>query len=51
MRFEKWTALGNDYAIVERDALPWELTRGAHPGAVRPHFGVGLRRDPAAEPG
>ena len=41
MRFEKWQALGNDYVIVERDALPWELT----PERVRlicaPHFGVG----------
>ena len=26
MRFEKWQALGNDYVIVERDVLPWELT-------------------------
>ena len=26
MRFEKWQALGNDYLIVERDALPWPLT-------------------------
>ena len=26
MRFEKWQALGNDYAIVEEDALPFELT-------------------------
>ena len=26
MRFEKWQALGNDYVIVEADALPWELT-------------------------
>ncbi|HEY1832875.1 MAG TPA: diaminopimelate epimerase [Solirubrobacteraceae bacterium] len=26
MRFEKWQALGNDYLIVERDQLPFELT-------------------------
>jgi diaminopimelate epimerase len=26
MKFEKWQALGNDYLIVERDALPCELT-------------------------
>ena len=26
MRFEKWQALGNDYLIVERDALPFALT-------------------------
>jgi diaminopimelate epimerase len=41
MRFEKWQALGNDYVIFERDALPWELT----PDRVRlicaPHYGVG----------
>jgi diaminopimelate epimerase len=41
MRFEKWQALGNDYLIVEAEALTWELT----PGRVRllcdPHFGMG----------
>lgn len=41
MRFEKWNALGNDYAIVEASALPFELT----PERVRllcaPHSGVG----------
>ena len=26
MRFEKWQALGNDYIILERDELPFELT-------------------------
>jgi diaminopimelate epimerase len=26
MRFEKWNALGNDYAVIEADALPFELT-------------------------
>ena len=26
VRFEKWQALGNDYLIVERDALPFALT-------------------------
>jgi diaminopimelate epimerase len=40
MRFEKWQALGNDYVIVERDELPFELT----PARVRllcaGHFGV-----------
>ena len=25
MRFEKWQALGNDYLILEAEALPWEL--------------------------
>jgi diaminopimelate epimerase len=42
MRFEKWQALGNDYLIVERSRLPFELTparvrrlcdRHAGPGA------------------
>ena len=26
MNFEKWQALGNDYVIIEADALPFELT-------------------------
>jgi diaminopimelate epimerase len=41
VRFEKWQALGNDYAIVEQRELPFELT----PERVRvfcaPHTGVG----------
>jgi diaminopimelate epimerase len=41
IEFEKWQALGNDYLILERDELPWELT----PARVRllcdPHFGPG----------
>ena len=41
MRFEKWQALGNDYAIVEERELPFELT----PARVRvicdSHTGVG----------
>ena len=41
MRFEKWQALGNDYAIVEERELPFEFT----PARVRvfcaPHTGVG----------
>jgi len=41
MRFEKWTALGNDYLIVEAAALPW----APNPERIRrlcdPHFGVG----------
>ena len=41
MRFEKWTALGNDYAIVERDELPWELTPERIRRICEPHFGVG----------
>jgi len=41
MRFEKWQALGNDYVIVERDALPWELTPERARRICAPHFGVG----------
>jgi diaminopimelate epimerase len=41
MKFEKWTALGNDYLIVEAAALPW----APNPERVRRlcdrHFGVG----------
>jgi diaminopimelate epimerase len=41
VRFEKWQALGNDYVIVERDALPWELTAERITRICTPHFGVG----------
>ncbi len=41
MRFEKWQALGNDYVIVEEDALPWELTPGRVRLICEPHFGIG----------
>ena len=41
MRFEKWQALGNDYVIVERDALPWELTAERITRLCQNHFGVG----------
>jgi diaminopimelate epimerase len=41
MRFEKWQALGNDYVIVERDALPWELTAERVRVICTAHFGVG----------
>lgn len=41
MRFEKWTALGNDYVIVEAEALPWELTGGRVQRICDPHFGIG----------
>jgi diaminopimelate epimerase len=41
VKFEKWTALGNDYLIVEAAALPW----APNPERVRRlcdrHFGVG----------
>lgn len=41
MRFEKWQALGNDYLIVERDRLPWELTAARVRLLCDPHFGIG----------
>jgi len=41
MRFEKWTALGNDYVIVEREALPWDLTAERIRCLCDPHFGIG----------
>jgi diaminopimelate epimerase len=41
MRFEKWTALGNDYLIVEAAALPWEPTPERIRRLCDPHFGVG----------
>jgi diaminopimelate epimerase len=40
MRFEKWQALGNDYLIVERDELPFELTRGRVRKLCEGHFGI-----------
>jgi diaminopimelate epimerase len=41
MKFEKWTALGNDYLIVEAAALPWELTPDRVKRLCDPHFGAG----------
>src|SRR5271156_9933 len=40
MRFEKWQALGNDYLILERDELPFELTPARVRGLCEGHFGV-----------
>jgi len=40
MRFEKWQALGNDYLIVERDDLPFELTPSRVRRLCGAHFGV-----------
>ncbi len=40
MDFEKWQALGNDYVIVERAALPFELTPGRIRAICSPHTGV-----------
>ena len=41
MRFEKWQALGNDYLIVERDELPFELTPERIRAICAPQTGVG----------
>jgi diaminopimelate epimerase len=38
--FEKWHALGNDYLIVESDALPFELTEARIRMLCAPHTGV-----------
>jgi diaminopimelate epimerase len=40
MRFEKWQALGNDYMIVEREELPFELTPARIRRICAGHFGV-----------
>ena len=41
MRFEKWQALGNDYVIVEADALPFDLTPARIRALCEPHTGIG----------
>jgi diaminopimelate epimerase len=41
VRFEKWQALGNDYAIVEEGDLPFELTAARVRALCAPHTGVG----------
>lgn len=41
MRFEKWQALGNDYAIVEEGELPFELTPERVRAFCARHTGVG----------
>jgi diaminopimelate epimerase len=41
MKFEKWTALGNDYLIIEAAALPWELTPERIRRICDRPFGVG----------
>jgi len=40
IKFEKWQALGNDYLIVEREGLPFELTPGRIRKLCEGHFGV-----------
>jgi diaminopimelate epimerase len=55
VRFEKWQALGNDYLIVERDALPFALTPARVRRLCDPHFGPGgdgvLELAPPTRPG
>jgi diaminopimelate epimerase len=41
MRFAKWQALGNDYIIVERDALPFALTPARIQRIADYHLGIG----------
>src|SRR6476646_1026005 len=41
MKFEKWQALGNDYAILEAQNLPWELNAKRVEWLCDPHFGIG----------
>ncbi|MGZ4267967.1 MAG: diaminopimelate epimerase [Solirubrobacteraceae bacterium] len=41
MRFEKWQALGNDYVIVEADALPGEPTAALVRALCDRHRGIG----------
>lgn len=54
MRYEKWQALGNDYMIVERDELPFELTPKRIEMICRYHFGAGadgiLQIEPSDDP-
>jgi diaminopimelate epimerase len=55
MRFEKWQALGNDYVIVERDALPFALTPERVARLCDRHLGIGadgvLELSPPDAPG
>jgi diaminopimelate epimerase len=41
LKFEKWQALGNDYLIVERSDLPFDLTPERVRRLCEPHLGVG----------
>jgi diaminopimelate epimerase len=53
-RFEKWQALGNDYLILERAGLPFELTPARVRRLCEGHFGVFadgvLELSPPADP-
>ena len=54
MRFEKWQALGNDYMILEAQALPFGLSGPRTRRLCDRHFGVGadgvLLLEPAESP-
>jgi diaminopimelate epimerase len=54
VKFEKWNALGNDYAIVEAQALPFELTPARVRALCALHSGIGadgvLLLDQPSEP-
>jgi diaminopimelate epimerase len=41
VRFEKWQALGNDYAVIAAADLPWELTPARIEAFCADHTGVG----------
>jgi diaminopimelate epimerase len=41
LKFEKWQALGNDYVIVERRDLPFDLTPARIRLMCEPHLGIG----------
>jgi diaminopimelate epimerase len=41
VKFEKWNALGNDYAIVEATALPFDLTPERARALCAAHSGIG----------
>ncbi len=55
MRLEKWQALGNDYLVVERDALPLPLTPARVRRLCDRHVGLGadgiLQLEPPDAPG
>jgi diaminopimelate epimerase len=55
MRFEKWQALGNDYLIVEKRELAFELTAARVRKLCAAHFGVFadgvLLLEPSEDPG
>jgi len=39
MRFEKWQALGNDYIVIEREEIPFELSPNRVRAICAAHFG------------